>query len=71
MLKEIAGKRLVAKIHIFAGVFECQLGGGLGAKKIELNEERSDKDEESDDHESFSVQLGVRKVRFLRQHALV
>ena len=24
--KETAGKRLVAKIHIFAAVFECQLG---------------------------------------------
>ena len=67
--KETAGKRLVAKIHIFAAVFECQVGG-LGAKKIELNEERSDKDEESDDHDSFSVLVGVRKVRFLRQHAL-
>ena len=39
--------------------------GGLGAKKVELNEERSDKDEESDDHDSFSVRLGVRKMKFL------
>ena len=68
--KEAAGKRLVAKIHIFAAVFECQLGG-LGAKKFELNEERSDKDEESDDHDSFSVRFGVRKVKVLRQRALV
>ena len=68
--KETAGKRLVAKIYIFAAVSECQVGG-LGAKKSELNDERSDKDEESDDHDSFSVRLGVRKVRFLRQHALV
>ena len=67
--KKTAGKRLVAKIHVFAAVFECQVGG-LGVNKIELNEERSDKDEESDDHDSFSVRLGVRKVRFLRQHAL-
>ena len=58
--KEAAGKRLVAKIHIFAAVFERQLGG-LGTKKVELNEERSDKDEESDDHDSFSVRLGVAK----------
>ena len=52
--KEAAGKRHVAKKHIFAAVFECQLGG-LGAKKIELNEERSDMDEESDDHECMGV----------------
>ena len=56
--------------ELFAAVFECHLGG-LGAEKVELNEERSDNDEESDDHDSFSVLVGVRKVRFLRQHALV
>ena len=68
--KETAGKRLVAKIYIFAAVFECQLGGAWRGKG-ELNEERSDKDEESDEHCSFSVLVGVRKVGFLTQHALV
>ena len=66
--KETPGKRFVPKLHILAMFFECQLG--FGAEKGKLNEERSDKDEESDDHDSFSVRLGVRKVSFLRQHAL-
>ena len=67
--KETAGKQFVPKIQIFATCFECQLGG-LGTEKGELNEEMSDKDEESDDHDFFSVLVGVRKVKFLTQHAL-
>ena len=70
MPKETAGKRFLAKMHICARFFECQLGGG-GAEKGELNEEWNDKDEESEEHDSFSVLVGVRKVRFLGQHALV
>ena len=70
MPKETAGMQLAEIIHIFAAFFECQLGG-LGAERGELNERRSDKDEESDDHDSFSSGLGVRKVRFLRRHLLV
>ena len=70
MPKETAGMQLAEIIDMFASFFECKLGV-LGTKRGELNEKKSDKVEKSDEHDSFSVLVGVRKVSFLRQHVLV